>query len=595
MNGAWWKRGVIYQIYPRSFQDSNNDGIGDIGGIISRLPEIAALGVSALWLSPVYRSPQVDNGYDISDYCDIDPIFGTLADMDRLIAEAKKLGLRIIMDLVINHTSDEHVWFQKSRRREAPYTDYYIWRPGKAKEKPGKKALPNNWTSFFMEDAWTFDDARGEYYLHLFHHKQPDLNYKNPAVLEEIKRILRFWLDRGVAGFRCDVINVLWKTSLDDGKKNIMLTGREHYLCQDGNHEILRVLRREVLDSYGAFTVGETALVELDDAKLLCGAARRELDEVFYFDHLEVDRLIARFVPGKFRASALLARLAAWQRGLEWNALYLENHDQSRIVSHYGAAKYPRTDRRYSKAWFNTPEPAPAQMPQRPKYRGACLAEAHWALSAKLLATLLFTLKGTPFIYQGQEIGMTNFDFKSLDEVKDIETRNLDRLMKKFRVPAPLRWAWLRVSSRDNARTPFQWEGGAGAGFSAATPWLGINANHSWLNYGAQRDDPDSVLAYYRMMLRLRENSETLVGGDFVPLYANKRLMAYQRRGTAARGAECYTVALNFSAGRIKLPAGVRAALEGAELAAGNTGRSDLLNCAALESWECVVAKKAVV
>ncbi|MDR1306840.1 MAG: glucohydrolase [Treponema sp.] len=609
----WWKEAVIYQIYPRSFQDSNGDGIGDIPGIISRLDELAALGVKGLWLSPVYPSPQIDNGYDISDYCGIDPLFGTMADMERLIAEAKKRDLRIIMDLVVNHTSDEHEWFQKSRRREDPYTGYYIWKPGKnpgGLKKRGRGNLPNNWTSFFMEDAWEFDEVRGEYYLHLFHKKQPDLNYKNPRVIEEVKKILAFWLDKGAAGFRCDVINVLYKTSLDDGKKNIMLTGKEHYLCQEGNHEILRRLRREVLDPYSAgrdgdvFTVGETAMVELAEAKLLSGEARRELDMVFYFDHLEVDRRFARFIPKRFRASELLRRLAKWQQGLDWNALYLENHDQSRIVSHYGDDSF----------------------------RG------YWERSAKLLATLEFTLRGTPFIYQGQEIGMTNFDFTSLDQVRDIETHNLNRLMKKLFIPAPLRWKWLRLSSRDNARTPFQWNGEPGAGFTGtarpgeAGPWLGINGNHKRINYGAQKDDPDSILSYYKKMILMRAESDTLKYGAFTPLFSGRRLMMYRRgpaelppdpapdpgtpadpvplpragQGDPAASSrvgppgETWTVALNFSGRRLRLDARQRSLLRGA-VGASNTGRhtppgNETAGAAEpvrhLEPWEALAVKQ---
>jgi oligo-1,6-glucosidase len=561
---AWWKEGVVYQIYPRSFQDSNGDGIGDIPGIISRLDEIADLGASVIWLSPLYKSPGVDNGYDISDYVSIDPLFGTMADMDALFAEAKKRGIRIIMDLVVNHTSDEHEWFRKSRRREPGYEDYYIWRPGKKSGAP-----PNNWTSFFMEGAWTWDEVRGEYYLHLFHKKQPDLNYKNPKVLEEVKGILKFWLDRGAAGFRCDVINALYKTSLDDGKKSIMITGTEHFLNQDGTHEILKTLRRDVLDKYDCFTVGESALVDLDAARLLSAEARRELDMVFYFDHLEVDRRVARFVPKKFRAAELLKRFTKWQRGLEWNAVYLENHDQPRIVSHYGD----------------------------------CSGPLFWERSAKLLATLEFTLRGTPFVYQGQEIGMTNFDFTGLDQVKDIESHNLDRLMKRLHIPAALRWKWLRPSSRDNARTPYQWVAGKGAGFTAGTPWLGINANHERINRESQKDDGLSVLSYYKEMIRLRAGSETLKYGEFRPLFARGPCIAYERvSGTAAvsgttpvpdtTAADVYTVLLNFSGKKAKLPAGGSAAppLAG-EIAASNTGRTKL-PAGTLEPWEALVIRK---
>jgi oligo-1,6-glucosidase len=574
----WWKEGTIYQIYPRSFRDSNGDGIGDIPGIISRLDELAALGVKGLWLSPVYPSPQIDNGYDISAYCGIDPLFGTMADMERLIAEAKKRDLRIIMDLVVNHTSAEHEWFRKSRRREDPYTDYYIWKPGKNSAEPEKQARgkpPNNWTSFFMEDAWEFDELRGEYYLHLFHKKQPDLNYKNPRVLEEVKKIVRFWLDRGVAGFRCDVINVLYKTSLEDGKKSVMLTGKEHYLCQEGNHEILRRLRREALDPYGAFTVGETAMVELADAKLLSDRERGELDMVFYFDHLEVDRRVARFVPKKFKARELLRRLTKWQRNLDWNALYLENHDQSRIVSHYGAGEGKGE-------------------------RG----RLYWERSAKLLATLEFTLRGTPFIYQGQEIGMTNFDFTGMDQVKDIETHNLNRLMKKLFIPAPLRWKWLRLSSRDNARTPYQWNGEPGAGFTAAPalpvravpgPWLGINGNHTRINYETQKNDPESILEFYKKMIRFRSESGTIKYGEFRPLYAKGPVIAYERRPADTVTGDRIVVVLNFSGKKAKLT-GSAGGLFAGEVAVSNTGRTtaEAGSPPALEPWEALVLRNPV-
>ncbi|MDR1505803.1 MAG: alpha-glucosidase [Treponema sp.] len=566
----WWQETVVYQIYPRSFQDSNGDGIGDIPGITSRLPELAELGAGVLWLSPVYKSPQIDNGYDISDYRDIDPIFGTMSDMENLIAEAGKRGIKIIMDLVINHTSDEHDWFQKSRRRENGYEDYYIWKPG----KKDRRNLPNNWTSFFMEDAWSFDEIRREYYLHLFHKKQPDLNYRNPKVLEEVKNILKFWLDKGVAGFRCDVINVLWKTSLADGKKSLMLTGLEHYKCQEGNHEILRTLRKEVLDPRGAFTVGETAMVNLEEAKLLSDAARRELDMVFYFDHLEMDRRFARFIPKKFRAGELLARLAKWQRGLEWNAVYLENHDQSRIVSHYGSGRGKN-------------------------------GQLYWERSAKLLAVLEFTLRGTPFIYQGQEIGMTNFDFTGLDQVKDIETHNLNRLMKKLLFPAWLRWKWLRLSSRDNARTPVQWDAGPGAGFTGAAPWLGINSNYGRINYHDQKNDAGSVLSFYKMMIRFRAGSGTIKYGEFRPLYAKGPIIAYERRpAQTPRGGdgESFVVLLNFSGKKTKL-SGAAAALCPGTVILSNTGREALSGTAragqppfpgvpaALEPWEAVVVR----
>ena len=543
---VWWKEGVVYQIYPRSFQDSNGDGIGDIPGIISRLDKIAGLGVGVIWFSPLYTSPQVDNGYDISDYCAIDPRFGTMEEMETLIAEAKKRNIGIVMDLVINHTSDEHEWFQKSRRKEDPYTDYYIWNKG-----------TNNWTSFFMEDAWEFDEVRGEYYLHLFHKKQPDLNYNNPLVFDEIKKILKFWLDKGIAGFRCDVINVIWKSSLADGKKSLMLTGLEHYKSQEGNHDILQRFRREVLDNYDCFTVGETVMVNLDEARLLSNESRRELDMVFYFDHLEVDRRLARYIPKKFSASELLQRFTKWQQGLDWNAVYFENHDQTRIVSHYG------------------------------NDTGAGKRDSPWERSAKLLAVMQLTLKGTPFIYQGQEIGMTNFDFNSFDQVKDIETHNLNKLLKKFCFPAWLRWKWLSLSSRDNSRTPYQWNAGKGAGFTTGQSWLGINANHTVVNYESQENDPDSVLSFYKKMINLRKSSDTLKYGDFKPLVATNKLLIYSRESSG----EAYITACNFSGKCIKLNSEARVLLQGT-LAVSNIGRTEWnASQARLEAWEAVVLK----
>ena len=526
---TWWKERIVYQIYPRSFQDSSetefpNDGIGDIPGIISRLDEIKELGAGIIWLSPVYKSPDADNGYDISDYYAISPKFGTMADMERLFAEAARRDIRIIMDLVINHTSDEHEWFQKSRDPSSPYRDYYIWRPGK--EGPLNKGKPpNNWTTFFMEKAWEYDEKSGEYYLHLFDKKQPDLNYRNPKVIEEVKNVMRFWLNKGASGFRCDVINILYKTSLEDGKKSLSVQGIEHYKCQEGNHAVLRELRRDVLDKYDCFTVGETVFVDLDEAKLLCDESRRELDMLFYFDHLEVDRRVAKFIPKKLRARKLFDVIAKWQRGLDWNALYLENHDQTRTVSHFGAAEKERAS-------------------------GAAAGE-YWRKSAKTLALFELTLRGTPFIYQGQEIGMTNFDFKGFDELNDVESFGINRLMKKAFIPASLRWKIIKASSRDNARTPMQWDDSENAGFSKAKPWLGVNGNYRHINYASQKNDPGSVLNFYKAVIALRKKIECLVYGEFLPIYADDCLMIYQRKLED----ETYTVALNFSYRTVKPPA----------------------------------------
>jgi len=496
----WWKDALIYQIYPRSFQDSNGDGIGDIPGIISRLDHLQELGVGAIWLSPVYLSPDEDNGYDIADYCAIDPRYGTMEDMDRLIAEAKKREIRIIMDLVINHTSTQHEWFQKSRRRVEPYTDYYYWAdsPG-----PGKK--PNNWTGFFGGDTWAWDEERQQYYLHLFAPHQADLNYHCPRVLEEVKEILRFWLDKGVAGFRCDVINVLWKDSLASSKKKLILTGSEHYLSLEGTHEILRELRR-VLDEYGAFTVGETVFVSPGMAHDLCDESRRELNMVFAFEHMECDQYIVKWLKRSFRPRVFFECLVKWQKELEWNTVYLENHDQPRSIPRFGSEKY-------------------------------------WKKSGKLLAALVFTLRGTPFVYQGQEFGMLNFDFTRLSQLDDVESHNVDRVLQKARVPQKLRWKIIRRTSRDNARTPVQWSTGENAGFTTGEPWLGINANFKDINLAAQESDPDSIWSWYKEMSALRRGSEVLRRGDFIPLEITDQVFAYCRR----LGDRSLTVVLNFS------------------------------------------------
>ncbi len=554
----WWEDCVIYQVYPRSFADSDGDGFGDLRGIIGRLDAIAKLGVGAIWLSPVYPSPGIDNGYDISDYCDVDPRFGTLADFDELVASAGERGIRIIMDLVINHTSDEHPWFEASRRREEPYTDFYIWRP-----PAPDGGLPNNWTGFFTEDAWTFDEVRGEYYLHLFHAKQPDLNYANPQVLTRIKDVLRFWLDRGVAGFRCDVINLLDKATLKDGKPRVVLRGQEHFVSREGVHDIVAELRRDVLDPYGAFAVGEAVLTGLPEAKRFSDPQRHELHSIIKFEHLEVDRFFHRYVPKPFSARRLLEIFTRWQQGLHWNAPYLESHDQPRIVSHYG------DDGQF------------------------------WHRSAVMLAVLVLTLRGTPIIYQGQEIGMTNFDLPGLDALDDVEARNVDRLMQSLGVPQVLRWKWMAQGSRDNARTPMQWDASDGAGFTTGTPWLGINANHEWLNWAAQDADEHSVLAYYRRLIALRLASPVLRHGNFDPVGATGSLMAYRRTGLVGQregppdphdpSGQSVVVVLNFSSRRRRLPGGWIGA--DGQVLVSNIGRSSAA-VRVLEPWEALVVRE---
>jgi oligo-1,6-glucosidase len=484
----WWEEKVIYQIYPRSFQDSNGDGIGDIPGITSRLDELADLGVGAIWLSPVYPSPNADNGYDISDYRGIHPEYGTMADMEELIAQARARDIKIIMDLVINHTSDRHIWFQRSRDKDSTYRNYYIWRKGKPEGGP-----PNNWTSFFAEKCWAFDELSGEYYLHLFAKGQPDLNWHNSQVMTEVESILRFWLNKGVAGFRCDVINVLYKSSLEDGKKRFFLTGREHYLSQPGNHEILKSLRARVLDQYDAFTVGETAFITPKIAHCFTAPEQRELDQVFPFEHMETDQFWVKWLRMPFRPKPFFEALAKWQQELHWNAVYLENHDQPRSVSRFGDEG------------------------------------AYWEKSAKSLAVLLLTLRGTPYIYQGQELGMTNFDFTSMDQLDDVESRNMDALAKELRLPGWYRWRMMRSASRDNARTPYQWDGTEGGGFTTGKPWLGMNANHKDINFAAQKDDPESIRSWYKTLIAYRKDTPDLLEGEFKALKITDQIFVYRR------------------------------------------------------------------
>ena len=496
----WWKDAVIYQIYPRSFQDSNGDGIGDIPGIISRLDYLAELGIGALWLCPVYQSPNADNGYDVSDYRAINPEYGTMADMERLIREARRRGIRIIMDLVINHTSTEHHWFRWGREKGSPYGDYYYWSRG-----DGDGGLPNNWTGFFGGDCWEFDVERCEYYLHLFGKEQADLNYHNPAVLEEVKDIMRFWLDKGVAGFRCDVINILWKDSLASSKKRAALTGLVHYLSLEGTHKILRQLR-QVLDEYDAFSVGEAVFVTPSMAQDLCGRDRRELDAVLTFEHMECDQYLVKWLKRKFRPKAFFDCLIQWQQELDWNTIYLENHDQPRSIPRFGSRKY-------------------------------------WKKSGKLLAVLLLTLRGTPFLYQGEEIGMTGFDFTRIRQVNDVESRNVNRILANLHVPAKLRWRMIARTSRDNARTPFQWSSGPQGGFTTGRPWLGVNHNCAKVNLADQRQDPDSIWSWYRDLCALRKSSDVLRRGSFQPLEATKQVFAYRRELEG----ESLTMVLNFS------------------------------------------------
>lgn len=494
-----WKNKVVYQIYPRSFMDSNGDGIGDLPGIISRLDHLQHLGVDVIWLSPVYASPNDDNGYDISDYYSINPEYGTMQDMDRLIVEAAKRHMRIIMDLVINHTSDEHPWFIESKDPKSPYRDYYIWQD-----------QPNNWTSFFGGSAW--DKVGDSYYLHLFSKKQPDLNWHHPAVMEEVKKIMHFWLNKGIYGFRCDVINVIYKSSLANGKRRLVLKGLEHYHSQDGMHKILKTLREDVLNHYDTMTVGETVLVSTQQANDLILPERKELDMVFSFAHMETDQINNKWFRTTFKPMKFIRTLIRWQSDVYWNANYLENHDQTRSVTRFGDDK---------------------------KYHDE---------SATMLALLNLTLKGTPYIYQGEEIGMTNGDMSSLDEFQDIETHRIIALAKKLHFPTWYQKRMMRMSSRDHARTPMQWD--ETGGFTTGKPWLKVNANTKDINVKNQENNASSILSFYKTLIHLRKASPALIEGSFKPLYAKHNVLIFQREYNH----ESLITIVSFNRKNVKIP-----------------------------------------
>jgi oligo-1,6-glucosidase len=505
---GWWKSAVVYQVYPRSFADSNADGIGDLPGLIGKLDYLQHLGVDVVWVCPFYRSPMDDNGYDISDYQDVDPSFGTLADVDELIQQLHARNMKLVIDVVVNHTSDEHPWFTESRSgTDNPKRDWYWWRqarPGVVAGAPG--AEPTNWISRFSESVWSLDDATGEYYLHLFSGRQPDLNWENPEVRQAIYAMLRWWLDRGVDGFRMDVINMLSKRlPLRDGPPlpgSRYGDGSASYLCGPRSHEFLQVLHAEVIARQDKvlLTVGEMPGVTVEEAAQFTDPRNRELDMVFQFEHVNLD-----YGPGgKFdvlplRLVDLKTSLGRWQTGLAdrgWNSLYCNNHDQPRAVSRFGC--------------------------DDPQYR---------ELSAKLLATVLHLHRGTPYVYQGEELGMTNVPFDSIDDFQDIQSRNYYRYAIAGGMPEQQILAALRARSRDNGRTPMQWDAGPQAGFTTATPWLPVNPNYTEINAAAQLVDPQSVLSHYQRVIALRQRSPVVVHGDFTLLLPDdERIYAFTRR-----------------------------------------------------------------
>ena len=499
---AWWKEAVIYQIYPRSFMDANGDGIGDLAGITQRIPYLTKLGIDVIWLSPVYASPNDDNGYDISDYRAIMKDFGTMADFDTLLATAHEAGIKIVMDLVVNHTSDEHAWFIESRKsRTNPYRDYYIWRDGKDDK------APNNWESCFSGPAWQYDEATGQYYLHLFSKKQVDLNWENSKVRDEVYDLMTFWCDKGIDGFRMDVISMISKDQrFPDGPVKDDGYGDFSPYCINGPrvHEFLQEMNERVLSKYDLLTVGEAAGVTIDEAKKYARSDGKELGMVFQFEHVDGGNgrgsVVGKWTTGKPKLQNVSAILNKWQTELEgcaWNSLYWDNHDQPRCVSMFGN--------------------------DAPAYRER---------SAKMLATCLHMMKGTPYIYQGEELGMTNTHFASIDDCRDVEAKNAWQqfVIDQKRVSPETMLACIDNIGRDNARTPMQWDASENAGFTTGTPWIAVNPNYKTINAAAEIDDPDSVFTYYRKLIELRHEHEIIVYGKFVPLLEDDpSIYAYAR------------------------------------------------------------------
>lgn len=513
MKKQWWKESVVYQIYPRSFMDSNGDGIGDLQGIISRLDYLKELGIDVVWLSPVYKSPNDDNGYDISDYQDIMSEFGTMEDWEELLEEMHKREIKLIMDLVVNHSSDEHIWFAESRKsKDNPFRDYYIWREG----RNGKE--PNNWGSNFGGSAWKLDDKTGEYYLHLFSKKQPDLNWDNPKLRNEIYDMMTWWLEKGIDGFRMDVVNFISKVEglPDDepkpGKK--YASGSKYYRNGPRIHEYLREMNEKALAKFNVMTVGEMPGVTPEWARQYTGESRNELNMVFQFEHVSLDN----GPNGKWDLKPLdlcdlKLNLTKWQNELDkagWNSLYFNNHDQPRSVSRFG------NDGEYREK------------------------------SAKMLATLLHMMKGTPYVYQGEEIGMTNVRFSSIEEYRDIETLNFYKEALNDGWTEDKALESIYAKGRDNARTPMQWDSSEHGGFSDGTPWIKVNPNYKDINVEKAMKDPDSVFHYYKKLIELRKKNEIIVYGRYnLILDQHPEVYAYTR----TLGNQILLVLCNFYGG----------------------------------------------
>jgi Glycosidases len=500
----WWQRAVVYQVYPRSFQDSNGDGIGDLGGVIKRLPYIKKLGADVIWLNPIYKSPDKDNGYDISDYRDIQPKYGDMRTFDTLLAKAHESGIKILMDLVVNHTSDQHEWFQESRKsKDNPYRDFYIWRDG----RKGKE--PNNWGSYFGGSTWKYDEQTGQYYLHLFAEGQPDLNWENPRMREQIWKLMRFWLDKGVDGFRMDVINFISKPAglPDAPNPEHAQYGNVEPMVADGAklNDYLKEMNDRVLSHYDVMSVGEMPSTKPEDAVHYTGLEAGELNMVFQFDHvtlaLNPDPRLGKWNDQPVKLPDLKTALSRWQYALDgkgWNSLYWNNHDRARAVSRFGN--------------------------DSPQYR---------VRSAKMLATTLHLMQGTPYIYEGEELGMTNAHFTELSQYEDIESLGAYHQLvdREHLVDHDTMMRYLATESRDNARTPMQWDRSNHAGFTDGEPWLAVNPNYQTINTQDELEDPDSVFYYYQKLIQLRHDSDLIIYGDYFELDPDDdEVFAYKRR-----------------------------------------------------------------
>lgn len=493
MNDQWWKKSVVYQIYPRSFMDSNGDGIGDLQGIIEKLDYLKVLGVDVIWLSPVYDSPNDDNGYDIRNYQEIMKEFGTMDEFDQLLEGIHNRDMKLVMDLVVNHTSDEHQWFVESKKsKDNPYRDYYIWRD-----------KPNNWGSVFSGSAWEYDENTNEYFLHLFSKKQPDLNWENPKLREEVYLMMKYWLDKGIDGFRMDVINMISKQpELPDGKLQpgqSYADGSPFYMNGPRIHEFLQEMNKQVLANYPIMTVGEMPGASPDDAILYTNPEREEVNMIFTFEHMDLDSAPG----GKWNLKPLYLpdlkeNLVKWQTALHnkgWNSLYWNNHDQPRIVSRFG------DDQNYR------------------------------VVSAKMLATCLHFMQGTPYIYQGEEIGMTNVKFDTLEDYRDIETINMYHERKSLGYTHEEIMTSIYTKGRDNARTPMQWDDSENGGFTSGTPWIKVNQRYKEINVKAALEDPNSIFYYYQRLIALRKEMEIIVEGSFeLLLKDNTEIFTYERK-----------------------------------------------------------------